>query len=136
MTIELVLVTIVASLLSGLFGVLISFRFYERLEKRKLKIETAKKLIGSRYDIGSNDFRSAMNEIFVVYADSSEVMQAMENFWEVLQIPIQHRALNAADDKLLILLKKVCSDSGITHPKHINDAFFMRTFNAPQQIQR
>ena len=135
MEVDMILVTVVASLLSGLIGVLVSFKFYERLEKRKLKIETAKKLIGSRYDTGSDGFRTAMNEIFVVYADSNEVMKAMEGFWEALQTPIQNRPPNLADDKLLLLLKEVCSDSGITHPKHFNDAFFMRTFNAPKQVQ-
>lgn len=130
MSIYIVFVTVIASLLSGLIGVLLSFKFYERLEKRKLKVETAKKLIGSRYDTGSIDFRTALNEIFVVYADSQEVMKAMESFWEVLQTPLESRSSNLADDRLLLLLKEVCADAGITHPKHFNDAFFMRTFGA------
>lgn len=129
MTSEAIFVTIFASLLSGLFGVLISFKFYERLEKRKLRIETAKKLIGGRFNLASNEFNIAMNEIFVVYADCPEVMTAMTNFWEILQVPLGQRSSKVVDDKLLTLLKTVCRNSGITHSKDINDDFFLRTFN-------
>lgn len=134
--VDMILVTVVASLLSGLFGVLVSFKFYERLEKRKLKIETAIKLIGGRYDMGSYAFNTALNQIFVVYADSNEVMKAMEELWVVLQTPIQNQPPNEeANDKLKRLLKEICSDSGITHPKHFNDAFFLRTLSVPKQVQ-
>lgn len=129
MTLEAILVTIIASLLSGLFGVFISFKFYERLEKRKLKIETAKKLIGGRFNLASNEFNMAMNEIFIVYADCPEVMSAKTNFWEALQVPREQRSTKLVDDKLLSLLKAVCQNSGITHTKDINDDFFLRTFN-------
>ncbi|TMP73503.1 DUF6680 family protein [Pseudoalteromonas sp. S1608] len=129
MTSEAIFVTILASLLSGLTGVLISFKFYDRLEKRKLRIETAKKLIGGRFNPASNEFNIAMNEIFLVYADCPEVMTAMTNFWEILQAPVGQRSEQVVNDKLQTLLKTVCRNSGIIHSKDINDDFFLRTFN-------
>jgi len=56
MNTDTILITITASLLSGLIGVGISSIFYARMERRKLKIETAKKMFGNRHNISSNPF--------------------------------------------------------------------------------
>ena len=75
---QFVLVTIVASLLSGLLGVFASAWFFARFEKRKLKMDTARRLLGHRFDITGEQFSAAMNEVFIVFADSPKVINAMQ----------------------------------------------------------
>lgn len=77
MTRNAVLVAIVASLFSGIVGVGISAWFFARFERRKLKMDTARRLIGYRFDITGQEFSAAMNELVVVFADSPEVINAM-----------------------------------------------------------
>jgi len=57
MTTEQILVTIIASLLSGLIGVGVSSYFYSRLERRKTKMDTARKLFGGRSTRPARDSR-------------------------------------------------------------------------------
>lgn len=124
MTTQFVLVTIIAALISGLIGVLISARFFSRLEKRKLKIDTARRLLGYRYDVTSEQFSVAINEVFVVFGDSSKVLKAMQDFYEALSAPGKPHA----DERLVTFLKTICEDVGIVH-KDISDAYFRKTFN-------
>ena len=67
----------VGSLISGLLGVIISTIFYVRRENRMIKLETLKKLASNSHNI--NLLVGALNEIFVVFNDSSNVMKAVRN---------------------------------------------------------
>jgi hypothetical protein len=84
-TVEAVAVTIIASLLSGLIGVVASFYFYRRLEHRKMKMDSARKLFGGRYSLSSKEFQEAMNEVMLVFSDSEDVMAAMDELYTTLQ---------------------------------------------------
>jgi len=129
MTKEAIIVAVISSLLSGLVGVLVSFYFFNRLEKRKLKTETARKMFGSKHEIGSSAFNEAMNEVMIVFSDSDEVISAMEELWQTLSTPISSRATNAADEKLVKLMKCMCREIGIEHKK-LPDAYYLRYFKA------
>jgi hypothetical protein len=107
MTNTAIIVTIISSLISGLIGVLISFYFYNRLEKRKLKVETARKLFGNRYDINCQAFKESLNEIMLVFSDCDKVISSLEEFWNTLQTPLPSRPPNAADDNLIKLITAV-----------------------------
>lgn len=122
---QFVLVTIISSLISGLVGVFVSAYYFTRLEKHKMKMDTARRLLGHRYDISGAQFSAAMNEVFIIFADSPKVISAMQDLYQTLSTP----GKPFADDKLVTLLKAVCSDVGIVH-KNINDAYFIKTFNA------
>jgi hypothetical protein len=129
MTKETIIVALISSLLSGLVGVLVSFYFFNRLEKRKLKTETARKMFASKHDIASSAFNEAMNEVMIVFSDSDEVISAMEELWQTLNTPISSRAPSAADEKLVKLMKCMCRDIGIEHKK-LPDAYYLRYFRA------
>lgn len=131
MTSEMILVTIAASLLSGIIGVTISSIFFSRLEKRKLKAETARKLFGSRHEITGKDFQEAINEVMIVFSDSNEVIDSMENLWEVIETPVSARSETAADDALISLMKAICKDLGIKYKK-LSDAYYLRFFVVPK----
>jgi len=118
------LVIILASLLSGLIGVLISTYFYHKLEKKKIKFDTARHLFGYRYNIQSDGFKKSMNEIFIVYADQPKVIKAMEDLYTALQTPSKPNA----DDKLVTLLKEICNDLDIDYST-VNESYFLKTFN-------
>ena len=129
MTQEAIIVTFIASLLSGLVGVLVSFYFFSRLEKRKIKTETARKMFGSKHDITSPSFNEAMNEAMITFSDSNKVISAMEELWQTLSIPISSRPPDAANDKLVKLMKCMCREIGIKHKK-LPDAYYLRYFKA------
>ena len=61
-----VYVTIISSLSSGIIGIIISSWFYNRLEKRRLKTDTVKRLLGYRYHVTGEGFSRALNEAFII----------------------------------------------------------------------
>ena len=132
MTTEAVVVTVVASLLSGLVGVFVSSSFYQRLERRKMKMETARKLFGSKHNMSRNEFQEAMNEVMVVFSDSHPVIAAMDGLWTTLEIPVDKRAPSAAQDKLIKFMKTICDDIGIRYGD-LPDAYFLRVFSVPKE---
>ena len=80
MTMTIVLVTLVASLLSGLIGVLVSFYFFQRLERRKMKMETARKLFGGKHNTSGDQFQEALNEVMLVFSDSEQSSPPRKSF--------------------------------------------------------
>jgi len=123
-----IMVTVISSLLSGLIGVVLSFYFFSRLETRKLKIDTARRLIGSRYNVHSTEFKSAFNEVIIIFSDNKEVMNAIDDFWQILQISKEQISSDAINDKLVAILKAVCKEVGLS-PKELNDTYYLRVFN-------
>ena len=74
---ESVLWIIIASLLSGLIGVLVSLWAYRKYEIRQRKFDTLRRLAGSRYamdptltskyEVPRAEFLAALNESFIVF---------------------------------------------------------------------
>ena len=122
---EAILVTIVASLISGLVGVGVSFWLFYKLERHKLKLDLARRLLGHRFSITGDDFSCAMNEVIAVFADAPDVLQRMERLYEALQSPGKTNAEGA----LIDFLKSVCKSSGLSQVT-LNDAYLLKTFNA------
>lgn len=122
---EAIIVTVIASLLSGLIGVGISAWFFYKIERHKLKLDLARRLLGNRYSITGDNFSCAMNEVIAVFADSQDVLQKMGKLYEALQTPSKPNA----DGALIDFLKAVCKSSGLTQAT-LNDGYFIKTFNA------
>lgn len=125
MTYEGITVTIIASLLSGIIGVAVSSWFYYKLERHKLKVDLAKRLLGYRFSITGDDFSCAMNQVLAVFADSPEVLQKMERLYQALETPGKLHAETA----LIDFLKSICKHSGLTQAT-LNDGYLLKTFNA------
>ncbi|MDF3847548.1 hypothetical protein [Achromobacter denitrificans] len=125
MSIESVIITLVASLLSGIFGVGISFWFFFKLERHKLKLDLARRLLGHRFSISGDNFSCAMNEVIAVFSDSPDVLRKMELLFQALQTP----GTPNADGALVDFLKSVCKSSGLTQAA-LNDGYLLKTFNA------
>jgi hypothetical protein len=122
MTAEQITVTIIASSISGIVGVIISTFFYIRHERRKDKIETLKRFMGNRYDLVGDEFSRAINEVFVVFKGSPKVMKALSAYHEKVT------ANNGSEDELIKLFKAMCNDVGLSYIE-FNDSFFLRPFN-------
>lgn len=125
MTAEAILVTVISSLISGVVGVLISTWYFYKLERHKLKLDLARRLLGNRFCISGDPFSCAVNEVIAVFADSEDVLSKLRGLYQALQA---HGKLNA-ETALIDFLKAVCKDSGLTQDT-LNDAFLIKTFNA------
>ena len=125
MSTEAILITLISSLLSGLIGVYVSMWYFYKLERHKMKLDLARRLLGNRFSISGDAFSCAINEVIAVFADSDEVLQKMGKLYEVLQA---HGKPNA-DGALIDFLKAVCKSSGLTQAV-LNDAYLLKTFNA------
>lgn len=131
---EMIILTLGASLLSGLIGVVVSACFFVRLERRKLKVDTARRLLGSRFNIEGTEFQQAMNEVMVVFADEKRVTEAMDAFWNVIEKEHGPERTQKANAGLLAVLKAVCRGIGL-HPKNLSDAHYLRFFSVPNSVE-
>ena len=122
---EAIFVTILSSVISGLIGVFVSTWYFYKLERHKMKLDLARRLLGNRFSITGDPFSCAMNEVIAVFADSNEVLNTMGKLYEVLQ---SHGKPNA-EGALIDFLKAVCRASGLTQVV-LNDAYLLKTFNA------
>ena len=120
--------TVVSSLLSGLVGVFVSAYYYRRYERRKLKLDTLRRLLAYRHAtvVGSSQtvqehFFAALNEVFVIFHDSPNVIRALQSLHADLVRP------ERLQDNVVTLFKVICSDLKISHAA-VNDSFFLRPF--------
>ena len=125
MSAEAIVVTVISSLISGLTGVAVSTWYFYKLERHKLKLDLARRLLGNRFSISGDAFSCAMNEVIAVFADSEDVLNKMGRLYEALQA---HGKPNA-EVALIDFLKSVCKASGLTQAT-LNDAYLLKTFNA------
>jgi len=122
-------VIFLSSLLSGLVGVLISTYYYLRYERRKLKLDTLRRLAGARFALTveatterlKEEFFSALNEAFVVFHDAPKVLDALETL---------HAERNQPDrthDNMVKLFKAMTNHLRISHSA-LTDSFFLKPF--------
>lgn len=130
MTKETIIITLVSSILSGILGVVISSIFYSRLERRKIKIETARKMFGSRHSISGKEFQESINEIMIVFSDSQRVVDLVQDLFKVVSTPLSARSPQAADEALIKLMKGICEDIGIKY-KNLPDSYYLKFFEVP-----
>jgi len=111
-------------LISGILAAIISIFYYGRAEKIKAKIETLKNFCGYRYDLRGDNFTKTLNEIFIVFQNSKDVLEKLNQFHEVI---ISHQA-ELANDRLILLFKAMCNDLKI-NPNKYSESFFLKAFN-------
>ena len=86
-------------------------------------------LLGNRNDIRGQKFTEALNQIFVVFQGSHDVLFALKAFFEVIISPQKNQSLT--DQKLLDLFKAMCKDLKID-TEAMTDNFFLYAFNIKQ----
>jgi hypothetical protein len=125
MTTDAILVTLISSLISGLIGVAIAAWFFYRIERYKLRLDLARRLFGYRHSIVGDGFSTAMNEVFVVFAGEEDVIQNMGRLYSAIETPGKPNLDIVFSD----FLKSVAKSAGLGKSK-LNDAYFIKTFNA------
>jgi hypothetical protein len=118
-------ITLISSLASGLITLGISTWFYVRHEERKQKLEVFRSLMANRHGLTEHDdpavireFFKALNETFVVFGKSQNVLKAVNNF---------KTYPNRASDNFTLLARAICLDLKIPDSA-INDEFFNEPF--------
>ena len=121
MTVEAIAITVLASLLSGLTGSAATIIFMGRLETRKLKIDTLRRLLGNRDELTGAAFCSAANEVLVVFRNSPRVLSAFRDLHRVAATPGKPNV----EDALVVLLKEAATACGLS-PKDVPDTSFLQ----------
>ncbi len=124
MTAETIVITVLASLLSGLIGSAATIFFMGRLETRKLKIDTLRRLLGNRDELTGAAFCSAANEVLVVFRDSPRVLSALR---DLHRVAATHGKPNI-EDALVVLLKEAAAACGLS-PNEVPDTAFLQVIN-------
>ncbi len=117
--------TIIISLTSGLVTFAISTYFYIRHEERSQKLQVFRTLMANRHGLIVNpdpdvkrDFFRALNEAFVVFGNSPEIIECINNF-------SIHK--NRAPDNVTILARAICKDLKI-NVASLKDEFFTKPY--------
>lgn len=119
------LVTILTSVASGLIGALLSTYIYIRREKRKFKMDTLKKFASNRFDLKSEEFSRALNEIYVVFNDNERVIKALQDLHGAI---VGKQGNEIATSHFVKLYKEMCKDLSVDY-SNLNDSFFLTPFN-------
>jgi len=117
---------LISALLSGLLSVGISTWYHQRNEIRQAKLRVLQQLLGNRHDIQGEKFTEALNQVFVIFQDSRDVLNALKEFHEAIMSSQKTAAL--ANQKLLDLFKAMCKHLNIKI-EPLTDNFFLRPFN-------
>ena len=115
---------IFASLISGLLGAIASAFLFLRYEKKKFRLETAKKLFGNRFDLNGDEFSRAMNEVYFVFHKNPKVLKSVEELFKALDVPGKPHV----DDSIVTMLKAICDDVGVNY-KTLNESYMLKVFN-------
>ncbi len=122
-----VLITIISSLISGIVGVVISIIYHKKSDKRQTKINTLRNFVGYRYDLKGEQFTKTLNEIFIIFQDSKNVLDKLNEFHEII---VSHQK-ELANDKLIALFEAMCKDLKID-PSKYSESFFIKAFNVKE----
>ena len=132
------MITFYSSLLSGIVAAIITLivtsKMQKRSDKREYKLQVFKDLIAYRSDITdtgvfTGNFEKAINQVFIAYNDSPEVITSFEAFRAATTAI--HRDNNAIIGNLVSMLKAMANDLSIDY-SFSNDDLFTR----PIQIGR
>jgi len=125
MNLEMITTILLSMLVSGLTGVLITINYYRRAERRRNKFDTLQRFCANRFDLKSDPFSRALNDIFITFYDSQEVIFCLSKFHEKVT------TRQDSENELLLLFKSMCKNLGIKHGQ-LNDSFFLTPFNTRQ----
>ena len=111
------MLTVLASLVSGLLGALGSTYYYIQYERTRLKKETLRRFAASRYELipgaegSEGNFSQALNEILVVFNDDPDVMDALSEFYEA----VHDSGEKVTQRKVVTLFKAMCDATGVKY---------------------
>ncbi len=124
MTVDSIIVAVVAALLSGLTGVIISNRYYQKQQIKNIKLDLLKKVVGYAFQLTpqykgeTNDIITSINQIVVVFNNSKKVMGLLKQYKD-----------SKRNEDLIRLIKGMCYDLKVRYIEYgFNDEFFLMPF--------
>lgn len=120
------IIILISSIVSGLLGILVTIWYYQRNEIRKTKIKVLLQFIGNRYNLRGDLFTEALNQVFIAFNDSKDVLTAMKAFHEI--VITSQKTNELANMKMLDLIKAMCNNLKISIDP-LTDDFFLVVFN-------
>jgi hypothetical protein len=118
------LFTVFLALASGIAGSALTVWFMARIEDRKLKIDTLRRMLGNRDELTGAAFCSAINEVLVVFRNDEEVLAALRNLHQIASTPFKPNI----EDALVVLLKAAAKACKLS-PTSIPDTAFLQVIN-------
>ncbi|MCX7279293.1 MAG: hypothetical protein NTZ15_18575 [Burkholderiales bacterium] len=118
------LLTVFLALASGVVGSALTVWFMVRIEDRKLKIDTLRRMLGNRDELTGAAFCSAVNEVLVVFRNDEKVLAALRNLHQVALTPSKPNI----NDALVVLLKEAAAACKLS-PSSIPDTAFLQVVN-------
>ena len=119
---------LVASLLSGLVAVLVTLFVRARQDQREIKRDVLRRLAGTRYlltrrgqVLPSGEPFVALNEVFVVFADEPDVLNALER--------LRKDGGESNAENIVALIKRMAAAAEV--PVNLDDAFIRNPFTPP-----
>lgn len=141
MTVQQVIITLIAAIISGVLATAITITINTHNEKLKLRRELVDDIFGFKYqltdsvnsiDIYSQGFSKAMNRIPIVFYNEKNVLEAYDKFFDVISISDPKEKSKKSDEALVSFLKELCKASNIKC-SNWNDSRFTRAFNIGKQ---
>jgi hypothetical protein len=106
---------VIGAIVGALFGAGASQFLATRHARKQIKFETLRRFVANRFDVKGPEFTQVLNEIMIVYADSSEVTTALNDLLK-----------GSNSEKLVSLYRAMCRNIGI---KNVSDELFLTAFN-------
>jgi len=121
-----ILIISISAFISGFFGVLVSIWYNRNNEIKRAKLDLLQQLVGNRHDVRGEKFTEALNQIFVVFSNSKDVLASLKAFHEVAISSTRNEAI--MNQKLLDLFKAMYKDLKL-NIEPLDDTFFLQAFN-------
>ena len=100
---------IIPTLISPLVVGLVLWKIGSASEKKKLKTDAIRELMGYRGDFGSTDFGRALNKVSVIFNDNEDIRKEVRNLYERINVspnsPMTKRSIVG-------LIYKLCQKNG------------------------
>lgn len=116
-------VTIVAALISGLLGSVMTQCAVDRREITRSRVDTLKRVAANRFDLKGDEFSRALNEVIIVFNDVPDVLQRLADFQKVLA---SHQSPEQANQSLTSLFVAMCRSAAV----NCDTSLFLTAFNS------
>ena len=90
---------------------------------KQLKLDCLRRVAAHRSGPATKEFAAALNEVFVTFNKSAQVVRRMETFQATI-----NRTGGHSNDELMDLLKSMMADVGLKYD-HISDTFLLSRIN-------
>ena len=118
-----ILSIIAGGLVGAVVTLVIQLYWQSKQTTRQLKLDCLRRVAAHRSGPATKEFAAALNEIFVTFNKSTEVVRRMETFQGTINQTGGH-----SNDELMALVKSMMDDLALKHDR-ISDTFLLSRIN-------